>query len=177
MNWIRRTLSYVGFVLAALLALLLLRSFFYSDLVARTTQGSLTDKYSNSILEGINGKVRGRVYSSESPGKPRAPVAYQFRTRNASSGSVGNRKGLLGFYFRRESWGKQSRYTEFSAPHWPFVVVLSALAFALRPKPRWSYGVRELFAFLTVTAIIVGMIVAFINSRGFYLPHVDFRWV
>jgi hypothetical protein len=176
-NGIRLALSYVAFVLAALFALLWLRSYFYSDIAARTTQGSLSSQYSHLLLESINGVIRGKIFSAESPGKPLAPVAYQFRSRKASPVNAANRRTSLGFYWKSEVWGKRSRYTEFSAPHWTFVLVIAFLAIALRPKPRWRYGVRDLFVFLTVTAIIVGIVVTFINSRGLYGPPVDFHWV
>jgi hypothetical protein len=177
MKWLRLTLSYIALVLAALVGLLWLRSYFYSDVAARVSQYNPRLGYTHAIVESLNGKFRGHIYYLKSRDKPQPNIAYQFRTRDALPVALTNQRGFLGFYWRHEVWGKEARYVEFRVPHWPFVFAFFLFAIALRPKPRWRYSVRDLLVFLTTTAAVIGIIVGIINSSGLYGFPVDFRWV
>ncbi|TWT99937.1 hypothetical protein Pla108_08810 [Botrimarina colliarenosi] len=39
-------------------------------------------------------------------------------------------------------------------PHWFVLLFATALAVVLRPHPRWRFGLRDLFAFSTIVAVV-----------------------
>jgi len=59
---------------------------------------------------------------------------------------------FLGFYMGRSQEG----FLKLLIPHWFPVLSSGLLAVLLRPKPRWQFGLRDLFAITTIVAAVVG---------------------
>lgn len=49
-------------------------------------------------------------------------------------------------------------------PHWPLFLSTLLLAIAIRPKPRWRFGLRDSFVFITSAAAIIGPLAYWLRS-------------
>lgn len=67
-------------------------------------------------------------------------------SRHGSRGITGPE--LWGF-----GWGERAERTRVVAPHWFVALMAIAIAFAVKPKPRWRFSVGELLAIMTATAV------------------------
>lgn len=71
--------------------------------------------------------------------------------------------GLLGFrWYHRTS--KDSLSIEAKLPIWFLVLTTGLIACVVRPKPRWQFGMRELFTLSTVGAITIGMLAVLLRT-------------
>jgi hypothetical protein len=51
-------------------------------------------------------------------------------------------------------------YERVRLPIWIFILATLLLAIAIRPQPRWRFGLLDLFTLSTVAAIVVGLLAA-----------------
>jgi hypothetical protein len=160
LTWLRRIAACIFLTLAILFAALWVRSYFTRDLVARVS------RCSRVTAESIKGAVFGEVISSREPIFPYPSSVYQFRSR--PSARVGLTHALTGFHWEKKLLGKTTYLTNYRFPLWPVVLILSVTAIVILPKPRLRFSLFALFLLLTMVAISIGTIVAFVNNRGVY---------
>lgn len=49
-------------------------------------------------------------------------------------------------------------------PHWLVIAITGLVSFVAKPKPRWQFGLRELFFLSTIGAITLGMLAKLIQA-------------
>jgi hypothetical protein len=54
--------------------------------------------------------------------------------------------------------------TEVIFPNWLPLLTTALLAIAIRPKPRWRFGLRDLFTLTTVAALVIGPLAFWLRS-------------
>jgi hypothetical protein len=138
------------------------RSYWRDEVVARTTG------FDHATARAFKGFVYGDIYLWNERVYPYASAIYQFRSRPVRDVATPRSRSILGFFWGNEYWGKDSRHIRYQFPFWPVVLATSATTFAVLPKPRLRFGLFNLLVLMSIVCISIGMIVAFVNSRGLY---------
>ncbi len=66
------------------------------------------------------------------------------------------KSNFLGIGYRSLNSRSGIKVIEWSLPYWILVAIFGLTAFIAKPKPRWRFGLRELFVLSTIGAITVG---------------------
>jgi hypothetical protein len=137
------------------------RSYFYSDTIARVTG------YSQATAESIKGVVRGEVYAGNERINTYTDSVYQFRTHPTGRGPIRYDSGLMGFHWKHDNW-KGRHLIEYRFPLWPLLVAVALATFLVRPKPKLRFGLFDLSLLVTMLAIAVGTSVSLMNASGLF---------
>ncbi len=72
--------------------------------------------------------------------------------------------GILGFKAKAYHSVIGPRILTLQAPHWFLIALTAILAYIAKPKPRWQFGMRELFVLSTIGAITVGALAIMLRA-------------
>lgn len=178
-TWLRRIASYFCLVMCVLFAALWVRSYFTSDLIVTTDlSGDVRDLSSNFQLnEGRmfyqqrtveDGKL-DRIAQMTPELFPHTNYKYQKWLTTSGSNRVSmpvppKLEKFFGIGWRSSVARNGDEHFQWVFPLWLPVVGLGLVATALRPKPRWRFGLRDLLALTTIAAVIVGPMAYWLRS-------------
>jgi hypothetical protein len=156
LTWLRITVSCFCMVLCVSFAALWVRSYYHTD--------TLRSLYRENIAIT---KVRDHVISNYGSAK------IYFRTGgnpvwktakwDLLSSDYPPKPQRQWFSWKRGSMGG-ARLNIVTIPYWFAVPSIALLATAIRPKPRWRFGLRELFVLSTIGAITIGTLAVVLRA-------------
>lgn len=152
LTWLRIVVSCFCLVLCVLLVALWVRSCFYVDLI---DQGP---KYRRASLRNRRHVIELFVFDPPMY-DPRDRQDRWFRGRLG-----GNVPSQSWFYWRYKNDPRGRSYIVARVPHWLLVLATALVAYGAKPKPRWKFGMRELFVLSTIGAITVGTLAVVLRA-------------
>ena len=156
LTWLRIVVSCFCLVLCVLFAALWVRSSSYLDVIdqgpsyRRVALMSRMGIFSLTVLDPPMGPwtdARGRWLGAKA---------------NLWSTQSNSQSKSFGWRYKQGSTGQAA--LSVYLPHWLLVIIAGCIAYFAKPKPRWQFGLRELFVLSTIGAITVGTLAAVLRA-------------
>ncbi|QEG34838.1 hypothetical protein Pr1d_21230 [Bythopirellula goksoeyrii] len=163
LTWLRLFLSCFCIVLCVLFTALWVRSWYYLDTVfeSRLILSSIQlQRIEESIISanrvigyGTNDR-KGWSFVDKVADESR----WHWTTTPLRQGNpqIKIMPAFLGFQYVNEMKPNGTRFRGIRLPIWFLVLSTGLIAAAIRPIPRWQFGLRELFVLSTIAAFILG---------------------
>lgn len=156
--WLRIIVSCFCLVLCVLFAALWVRSYYHTD--------TLSTLYRKSIVSVL---VRDHAISNYGSMKlyfiTGGDPAWKTAKWDLSSSDYPPKPQRQWFRWNKFRMGG-ARVNTVTIPHWFAVLSTALLVIAIRPKPRWRFGLRELFLISTFGAFAFGTLAMLMRASG-----------
>ena len=159
LTWLRIVVSCVCLVLCVLFAALWVRSYYYGDFVQKTFRVSPRTSYNLTIATSGKGSIS--LHLGVQSGPNIKFVNWRFDSESTAEYTPeGHWLNFVWLTLRYEY--RNVRHILF--PHWFAILIFGFTAYLVKPKPRWQFGMRELFVLSTIGAITVGTLAAVLRA-------------
>ncbi len=178
-TWLRRIASCFFLVFCILFAVLWVRSYFTGDWII-TTDLSREVRDLSSDFQVHDGRMFYQQRTVEDGKLDRLAqmtpelfphTNYKYQKWLATSGSKRvsipvppKLEKFLGIGWHNSVARDGDEHFQFLLPLWLLVVAFGLAAAVLRPKPRWRFGLRDLFTLTTTAGVVVGPLAFWLRS-------------
>jgi hypothetical protein len=157
---LRTIVSCFCLVLCVLFAALWVRSCFRFDFVTQRVRGPVDSP--NAIKFGF-GQGIAAYERDRNPSKNAGKVLWR---RGSVTLPVASKTLFLNFEWVAWTHPNGATYERVRIPIWCFILFTLLLAIAIRPQPRWRFGLRDLFTLTTVAALVIGPLAFWLRGIG-----------
>lgn len=170
LTWLRRIASCFFVTLAILFTVLWVRSYYYFGSVEKRDwanynctwrpAGTPSTEASVTRFRIANGTA---IYISEYNSKAPASIERRWGTTYSAAHPTTTSSS---FGLEREIYPGGIYFTMLKLPIWFIASLTVILTIAIRPKPRFKFGLRDLFTLTTVAALTIGPLAFWLRSIG-----------
>lgn len=171
-TWLRIVVSCFCLVTCVLFTASWVRSYFRADSVA--TYDMRFNQWRSNTFQIARGRLCFQQGTQDGEPSPREMQAIFSKGRllvrhwliTNKPMWAGPKSTYIGFAYNSSTNRSGKRFLSWSLPHWFLVSAMAILAFVVKPKPRWQFGLRELFLIFTFGAIAAGSLALVLRMIG-----------
>lgn len=173
LTWLRRIASCFFVTLAILSSAMWVRSYFHYDHIIKQAWGPLASPNATRFTSagGAISFVK-RTSPSTVYGEVRWALGYAPARRNPLPSAVPPNiaakyaPNVFGFRWLHDTLRDGGSQTSIRVPYLSLVLTTALLGIAIRPKPRFKFGLRDLLTLTTVAALAIGPLAFWLRSIG-----------